>query len=323
MVNTHFSTKIPDEMSGWRLDKALAELFPDYSRARLQKWIKDGFVLVNAMPLRGKDKVQGGEDIEIIAQAEEEVTWEGQDLPILKILYEDDDIIVVDKEAGVVVHPGAGNPDSTLVNALLNHAPELVQLPRAGIIHRIDKDTSGILVVARSLPAHTSLVAQLQAREFKREYQAIVNGMMISGGTVDAPMDRHPIHRTRMAVVERGKPAVTHYRVIRRFRLHTLIRASLETGRTHQIRVHLAHAHYPLVGDPVYGGRLHLPPACTEDLQVALRQFKRQALHAERLGFIHPTQKEYMEWQVPIPADMQQLLKLLATDQQLFEAKKQ
>ncbi|EIJ44162.1 pseudouridine synthase, RluA family [Beggiatoa alba B18LD] len=314
MVNAHFSTKIPEEMSGWRLDKALAELFPDYSRARLQKWIKDGFVRVNAMPLRGKDKVQGGEDIEIIAQAEEEVTWEGQDLPILKILYEDKDIIVVNKDAGVVVHPGAGNPDKTLVNALLNHAPELAQLPRAGIIHRIDKDTSGILVVARSLPAHTSLVEQLQAREFKREYQAIVTGMMVAGGTVDAPMDRHPVHRTKMAVVAHGKPAVTHYRVMQRFRVHTLIRAILETGRTHQIRVHLSHVHYPLVGDPVYGGRLHIPPASSPELQEALRQFKRQALHAEKLGLIHPTQDEYMEWQVPIPADMQHLINLLSQD---------
>ncbi|MDD2816623.1 MAG: 23S rRNA pseudouridine(1911/1915/1917) synthase RluD [Thiotrichaceae bacterium] len=314
-VTTYLNTKIPLTLSGYRLDKALAELFPDYSRARLQQWIREGQVLVNAVPLRAKDKVLGGEDIQIVAESSEEVTWEAQDLP-LNILYEDEDVLVINKPAGLVVHPGAGNAHNTLVNALLFHAPELSDVPRAGIIHRLDKDTSGILVVARNLTAHTSLINQQQAREFKREYQAVIMGVLVSGGTVNAPIDRHPNLRTQMAVVEegRGRPAITHYRVMQRYRAHTLVRVKLETGRTHQIRVHMLYKRHPIVGDPVYGGRFRIPPASSAEFLETLRTFGRQALHAETLGFVHPRTGEMMEWNAPPPEDMQNLLAALAKD---------
>lgn len=314
-VTTYLNTKIPLTLSGYRLDKALAELFPDYSRARLQQWIREGQVLVNAVPLRAKDKVLGGEDIQIVAESSEEVTWEAQDLP-LNILYEDEDVLVINKPAGLVVHPGAGNAHNTLVNALLFHAPELSDVPRAGIIHRLDKDTSGILVVARNLTAHTSLINQQQAREFKREYQAVIMGVLVSGGTVNAPIDRHPNLRTQMAVVEegRGRPAITHYRVMQRYRAHTLVRVKLETGRTHQIRVHMLYKRHPIVGDPVYGGRFRIPPSSSAEFLETLRTFGRQALHAEILGFVHPRTGEMMEWSAPPPEDMQNLLAALAQD---------
>ncbi|OUD12690.1 23S rRNA pseudouridine(1911/1915/1917) synthase RluD [Thioflexithrix psekupsensis] len=315
-TTSHVTTKIPPEMAGYRLDKALAELLPEYSRARLQQWIRDGHVQVNAEVLRGRDRVRGGEDVVLLAQTEDQVDWTGQSLP-LSVLYEDEDVIIVNKPAGLVVHPGAGNPDQTLVNALLHYAPELAQLPRAGIIHRIDKDTSGVLAVARSLLGHTHLVAQLQAHTIVREYQAVVCGVLVSGGTVNLPIARHPTQRVRMAVVRSGKPAVTHYRVIQRYRAHTHIRARLETGRTHQIRVHLSHERYPLLGDPLYGGRLRYPPDSSEVFQKVLHDFQRQALHAERLGFQHPRTGDYMEWVVPLPEDMQQLLTALADDMRL------
>jgi 23S rRNA pseudouridine1911/1915/1917 synthase len=212
------------------------------------------------------------------------------------------------------VHPGAGNPDETLVNALLHYAPELAQLPRAGIIHRLDKDTSGILAIARSLPAHTHLVAQLQQHQFKREYQAVVTGVFVAGGTIDAPIGRHPTHRTQMAVITPGKPAVTHYRIIQRYRAHTHIRVQLETGRTHQIRVHMAYQRYPLVGDKAYGGRLHFPAGSSESLKQTLRTFPRQALHAETLGLLHPHSGQWLQWTVPLPQDMQNLLMELEQD---------
>lgn len=310
----HINAKIPPHMAGYRIDKALAELFPSYSRARLQQWIRNGHVLVNATLLRSKkDKVKGDEEVQITAQLEEEVPWQAQILP-LTLLYEDEDILVVNKPAGLVVHPGAGNQNNTLVNALLHHAPELGQLPRAGIIHRLDKDTSGVLVVARNLPAHTHLVAQLQRREFIREYQAIVIGVLVAGGTVDAPIGRHPTHRTRMAVVENGKSAITHYRIIQRYRAHTLMHVQLETGRTHQIRVHLAYKHYPLLGDPIYGGRLHIPAASSDTFKEILRSFQRQALHAARLGLTHPRSFELMQWAAPLPDEMQNVLLGLEKD---------
>jgi 23S rRNA pseudouridine1911/1915/1917 synthase len=316
MIQIHtFDAQIPPEMAGYRLDKALAQLFPAYSRARLQQWIHDGYVLVDTSPWRARDKVKGGEAIQIKAQLEEEVDWQAQPLP-LTLLYEDKDILVVNKPAGLVVHPGAGNQQNTLVNALLYHAPELAQLPRAGIIHRIDKNTSGVLVVARSLPAHTHLIEQLQKHEFKREYKAILNGVLVAGGTIDAPIGRHPTQRIRMAVVENGKPAITHYRVIQRYRAHTYIRVQLETGRTHQIRVHFAYKRYPITGDSVYGGRLQIPPDSSDTFKETLRTFSRQALHAEKLGLIHPTSGEFMEWIAPLPDDMQHLLTVLEQDQQ-------
>ena len=301
-------------MAGYRLDKALAELFPTYSRARLQQWLSEGQVLIDMMPRRrGKEKVQGGEKVQLTAQLEEQVSWQAQSLP-LNLLYEDEAILVVNKPAGMIVHPGAGNPDETLVNALLHYAPELAQLPRAGIIHRLDKDTSGILAIARSLPAHTHLVAQLQAHRFKREYQAVVTGVFVAGGMIDAPIGRHPTHRTHMAVVTHGKPAVTHYRIIQRYRAHTHIRVQLETGRTHQIRVHMAYQRYPLVGDRAYGGRLHFPAGSSESLKQTLRTFPRQALHAETLGLLHPYSDQWLQWNVPLPQDMQNLLKELEQD---------
>ncbi len=312
----HFNTKIPQNMAGYRLDKALAELFPSYSRGRLQQWMRDGYVLVNnVVKQRGKDKVKGDEDVQITVQLEEEVTWQAQQLP-LDLLYEDEDILIVNKPVGLVVHPGAGNKDNTLVNALLHHEPLLAQLPRAGIIHRIDKDTSGVLAVARSLPAHAHLVAQLQNHEFVREYQAVINGVLVAGGTVDAPIGRHPTQRIKMAVVASGKPAITHYRVIQRYRAHTHIRINLETGRTHQIRVHLTYKQYPLVGDNVYGGRLQIPPNSNDVFKETLRTFSRQALHAARLGFVHPSKGEFMEWTTPLPLDMKNLLTVLEMDRQ-------
>lgn len=301
---TKINITIPPEMAGYRLDKALAELCPSYSRGRLQQWIRDGYVLVNQTTSRAKNKVQGGENIEIATQITTEVAWQAQKLP-LNILYEDGDLLIINKAAGIVVHPGAGNPDKTLVNALLHHAPELKQIPRAGLIHRIDKDTSGLLVVARSLTAHADLVQKLQQRKFIRQYEAIVHGVMVAGSTIDAPIGRHRTQRVRMAVVENGKPAITHYRIIERYRNYTHISVKLETGRTHQIRVHMAYKRYPLLGDAVYGGRLH-----------KFQNFNRQALHAASLGFDHPNSGEFMQWTAALPDDMLKLLEELKQDKQ-------
>jgi 23S rRNA pseudouridine1911/1915/1917 synthase len=289
------------------LDLVLVQLFPDYSRSRLQKWIKDGQVSVDQKPLRAKDTVVGGETVELTVVLAEEIQWQAQELP-LDIVYEDDYVIVINKPASFVVHPGAGNVDGTLGNALLHRFPELQSVPRAGVVHRLDKDTTGLLVVARNLVAQKSLVEQLQAREFEREYQALVVGVMTAGGTVDKPIGRHPSQRIKMAVVHNGKEAVTHYRVLERFRAHTLVKLNLETGRTHQIRVHMAYIHYPLVGDPLYGGRLQIPAGCSAHFAQTLRQFKRQALHACRLGFLHPRSGEPMAWEAPLPRDMEQLV---------------
>lgn len=314
----HFTATVPDELAGQRLDQALAQLFPDFSRARLQQWIKAGQVKVDGQLRKAKEKLHGGEFIELTATAEEEVSWKPQPIP-LNLVYEDESILVINKPAGLVVHPATGNPDGTLVNALLNHAPELSEVPRAGIVHRLDKDTSGLLVVARTLKSQKALVDLLQARVMKREYQAVACGVLTAGGTVDAPMGRHPVDRKRMAVVHSGKEAVTHYRVIERYRAHSHIRVNLETGRTHQIRVHMAHLRHPLVGDPVYGGRLRLPPGCSEELQTFLRRFKRQALHAARLGLVHPNSGEEMSWEAPLPDDMIELLRVLAADTAAYD----
>jgi 23S rRNA pseudouridine1911/1915/1917 synthase len=307
------TTTIPANLAGLRLDQALATLFPDYSRARLQRWIKAGQVSVDERRMRSKDLVYGGEQVCLSVVLEEETRWRPQDLP-LNVVYEDTAILVIDKPLGVVVHPGAGNLDGTLSNALLHHAPELAAVPRAGIVHRIDKDTSGLLVVARSLMAQKSLVEQLQARVFEREYQAVAMGVMTAGGTVNVPIGRHPVNRLRQAVVPGGREAITHYRVEGRFRAHTHVRVRLETGRTHQIRVHMAHIQYPLVGDPVYGGRLRIPAGATPELEQALRGFRRQALHAARLGFVHPLSGEVVVWQAPLPADMAALLDACRAD---------
>ncbi len=262
---------------------------------------------VNQQKCRAKDTVFGGETVELTVVLAEEIQWQAQELP-LNIVYEDEFVIVINKPADFVVHPGAGNVDGTLGNALLHRFPELESVPRAGVVHRLDKDTTGLLVVARNLVAQKSLVEQLQARAFEREYQALVVGVMTAGGTVNEPIGRHPSQRTKMAVVHNGKEAVTHYRVIERFRAHTLVKLNLETGRTHQIRVHMAYIHYPLVGDPLYGGRLKIPAGCSAHFAQSLREFKRQALHACRLGFLHPNTQEFMAWDASLPPDMEHLL---------------
>jgi len=305
---------IPPHLAGQRLDQALAELVPDYSRARLQQWIKAGRVTLNGANCRPRDKLRGNEQVLIEIEHEPQTDWQAEDVPI-NIVYEDEAIIIINKPAGMVVHPATGNQSGTLVNGLLFHDERLIEVPRSGIIHRLDKDTTGLLVVARTLAAHTQLVERLQAREVKREYEAVVTGVMTAGGTVDAPMGRHPVNRKRMAVVvSGGKMAITHYRVKQRYRAHTHIKVRLETGRTHQIRVHMAHIRHPIIGDATYGGRLRLPPKCTEALANSLRSFPRQALHAARLGFIHPLSGEPVEWSAEVPGDMQELLRVLEED---------
>jgi 23S rRNA pseudouridine1911/1915/1917 synthase len=308
------SLTIPPEQAGQRLDQALAALLPDYSRSRLKSWIESGEILVDGTARRPRDKVLGGEAVEIAASLPEDDRTEAQPIPLV-LVHEDRHLFVVDKPAGLVVHPGAGNPDQTLQNALLALDPGLSTLPRAGIVHRLDKDTSGLLVVARTLPAHTALVRMLGEREVHREYEAVCRGVMTAGGTVDAPIDRHPTDRVRMTVREGGRESITHYRVIRRFRAHTHVRVQLETGRTHQIRVHLAHAGYPIVGDRVYGGRLAMPKGAGESLRAALRAFPRQALHAARLQFVHPVTGRSLECRSALPADMRTLLETLADDE--------
>jgi len=307
------TAEIPDHLDGKRLDQALASLFTDYSRSRLQQWIRNGQVEVDDEILRPRDKVFAGQQVIVQITEQAEGDWLAEAIP-LDIVYEDEQLLVLNKPAGMVVHPAAGNYTGTMLNALLFHDSDLKNVPRAGIVHRLDKDTSGLLVVARDISTHKYLVEQLQARAFEREYLAVVSGVMTAGGVIDEPIGRHPVNRTRMAVVQRGKPAVTHYRVAERFRAHTLVRVKLETGRTHQIRVHMAYQHYPIVGDPVYGGRLKLPKGCTEELASMLRNFKRQALHAVRLGLTHPSTGAAMSWEAPMPTDMQALIDSLAQD---------
>lgn len=305
---------VPPEMDNDRLDQVAARLFPDYSRSRLQGWIKKGDLLVDGTQLRTRDKVREGAQLSIDTEPEQAVGWQPQDID-LDIIHEDEHILVINKPAGLVVHPGAGHADGTLVNALLAHAPEMAQLPRGGIVHRLDMETSGIMVAAKSLLAHQDLVAQLQERTVKREYVAVCIGVMTGGGTVDEPMGRHPKQRKKMAVLAvGGKPAITHYRVTRRFGHHTQVAVNLETGRTHQIRVHMAHKHYPLVGDPTYGGRPKIPKGASEELIAALRGFPRQALHARALGLFHPETGEEVHFECPLPEDMQSLLAVLEAE---------
>lgn len=318
MSKIELSAMVDLHYAGQRLDQVLAQVFPQHSRSRLQSWLKAGQILVDGKIWRAKDKVIGGEKIIVIAEIEADKHWQAQDLP-LDIVYEDDAILVINKPAGLVVHPGAGNAKDTLLNALLNHAPQVAEVPRAGIVHRLDKDTTGLLVIAKTLAAHTSLVAQMQARTVKREYEAIAFGIMLSGGTLKTQMGRHPVDRKRMAVLTEGfgKEAITHIRVSERYRFHTLISVKLETGRTHQIRVHCAHLKFPLVGDNVYGKRLVIPKGASDELAEALRCFKRQALHAKRLTLQHPITGKTMQWQVKAPADYQHLLRLLREDAKL------
>ena len=313
MSQKPFQKAVPDSLAGQRLDLALAQMFPEYSRSRLKRWILDGHVSVEGEARRPRDPVDGGDSILLNPQAETSVTSEPEPIA-LNVAYEDEALLVINKPAGLVVHPGAGNLRGTLMNGLLHHAPSLEALPRAGIIHRLDKDTSGLLLVGKTLESHTALVRALADREIDRRYLAICVGVLTGGGTVDAPMGRHSGDRRKMTIREDGKPAVTHYRVLERFRAHTYVSVKLETGRTHQIRVHFAHRRNPLVGDPVYGGRLMLPAGATEGLIQALRGFRRQALHATRLGLSHPASGEPLEVECPPPADFEALVDTLRSD---------
>lgn len=307
------SAQVPVGMYGQRFDQVAAELFPDFSRSRLQSWIRDGQLTLDGRVAKPNAKVIGGEVLDLNAELEAQGTWEPEPID-LNIVYEDDHLLVINKPAGLVVHPAAGNYTGTLLNALLNHVPDLINLPRAGIVHRLDKETTGLMVVAKTLQAHGDLVEQLAERSVSREYEAVAVGAMTGGGTVDAPMGRHPTQRKLMAVLSQGgKRAVTHYRVLTRFPHHTHIRVKLETGRTHQIRVHMAHIGFPLVGDATYGKRFKIPKGATEELIEALKAFPRQALHAANLGLEHPATGEYCEWSAPLPADMQTLLAALKT----------
>ena len=301
---------IPEACAGQRLDQALARTFPDFSRSVLSRWLKAGHVHLDGVQRPPRHKVAGGEAVELHVQHQVESTWAGEAIR-LDIVHEDEDLIVVNKPAGLVVHPAAGNPAGTLVNALVHHAPELAELPRAGLVHRLDKDTTGLLVVARSRRAHTRLVADLQARTIRREYEAVVWGVPTGGGTIDAAIGRHPRDRKKMAVIRGGRPAVTHFTVAERFTAHSQLKVRLETGRTHQIRVHMAHKRLPLVGDPVYGGRRAAPGRLSENATRAVAEFRRQALHAARLGLTHPGSEEPMEWHAPLPDDMAHLLAAL------------
>ena len=309
------TAEVPPELAGKRLDQIAAQLFPDYSRARLQSWIRDGDLRVNGRALRPRDRVQLGAILVVETELEPADDWQAESLP-LQILFEDDSLLILNKAAGTVVHPAAGNHSGTLLNGLLHHYPQLEELPRAGIVHRLDKDTTGLMVVAKTLPSHTHLVAKLQARDISREYEAVVNGVLTGGGTVDEPLGRHPVNRKKQAVVHSGKEAVTHYRVEERFRAHTHVHVKLETGRTHQIRVHMAHINYPLVGDPLYGGRLQIPRASAAELVTYLRGFRRQALHARRLSFTHPESGEPVVFEAPLPDDFQGLLAQLRADRE-------
>ncbi|TWI02870.1 23S rRNA pseudouridine1911/1915/1917 synthase [Luteimonas cucumeris] len=313
------TARVPEAAAGRRFDAVLAELFPEFSRSRLAEWIKSGDARLDGNQVKPRDPVRGGETASLVAVLDMQTDAVAEDIP-LDVLYEDADVIVIDKPAGLVVHPGAGNPTGTLVNALLYRDPALAALPRAGIVHRLDKDTSGVMVVARSLQAHAALVAQLSARDVHRQYLAIVVGALVSGGTANAPIDRHPRDRLKMAVREDGRDAVTHYRLRERFRGHTALECRLETGRTHQIRVHMAHLKHPIVGDPLYGGPLKLPKGATQELIEALRGFRRQALHAETLEFVHPVSGEPVRVTAPVPGDMRELLRVLHEDAKQAQA---
>jgi 23S rRNA pseudouridine1911/1915/1917 synthase len=306
--------EFPPELAGRRLDQALATLLPQYSRTRIQRWIDEGAVRVNGLTPRARDVVVGGEAATVEARQADETAVAAEKLP-LDIVHQDAALIIINKPPGVVVHPGAGNREHTLQNALLAHDPKLRRVPRAGLVHRIDKDTSGLLVVARTLEAHGALVAALAAHDIEREYLALCTGAMTGGGTVDEPIGRHRTQRIKMAVRRDGRAAITHYRIEQRFRAHTLARVRLETGRTHQIRVHLAHVGYPIVGDPVYGGRRRIPAGATPQLIAALDGFRRQALHAARLEFVHPKSGKPVTFEAPLPPDFRQLLAALERDQ--------
>ncbi len=314
---------VKDSQLGQRLDQAIAELFSDFSRSRLKEWLLEGKVQLDGeVVIKPRTKVMGGELITIQAELEDEQRWVAQDLP-LNIVYEDDDILVINKPRDFVVHPGAGTPDGTVLNALLHHYPDIAEVPRAGIVHRLDKDTTGLMVVAKTVPAQTRLVRALQKRNITREYEAIIIGNMTAGGRVEKPIGRHSTKRTLMAVNELGKPAVTHYRVAEHFREHTRIRLRLETGRTHQIRVHMSYIQHPLLGDVAYGGRARIPKGASAELTDMIRSFDRQALHAVMLKFEHPITGEELEFHAPVPEDMVIMAEALRLDAKLHASEQQ
>lgn len=305
---------IPREYHGQRLDVVLAQLFPDYSRSQLSTWLKEGAITVNHHQCKPKEKVLGGEQIDLAIDFSEFERHNNSYLPEeipLHIVYEDDDLLVINKPSGLVVHPGAGNREHTLVNALLYHESSLEHLPRAGIIHRLDKETTGLLVVAKTLKAHTNLIRQMQARDVQRSYQTLVQGHLISGGEISTFYGRHPRNRLKMAVCTQGREAITLYSIRKQYHEFTLLDVQLQTGRTHQIRVHMAYINHPVVGDPLYGGRMRFPSNATEELREQFRQFQRQALHACKLSFIHPESEETLTFEAPLPDDFQSLLSVL------------
>jgi len=301
---------IPHRMTGNRLDASLSEMLPDYSRSKITSWIKSGDALINQKTFKPKDKVIGTEIVCLTLNQKQSNDWVAEKIP-LNVVYEDEDIIVINKQFGLVTHPGAGNWSGTLANALLYYDPALSTLDRAGIVHRLDKNTSGLMVVARNEKSQKYLVEQLQNHSVDREYSAIVYGHMIAGGTVDEPIGRDPKDRVKQAVLMSGKEATTHYRAIDRFKSHTHVKAILETGRTHQIRVHLSHVGHSLIGDPMYGGRVRFPKKASEELKDALVNFTRQALHSKKLTLTHPISGEKMSWKAPLPDDMLRLLEAL------------
>ena len=316
-LTIQLNAEVPTALGGQRLDQIAAQLFGEYSRSRLSGWIKEGRLTVDGAVVRPRDIVHGGAVLLLEAEQEAQGEWIAQDIP-LNIVYEDEHLLVIDKPAGLVVHPAAGHPDGTLLNALLHHVPDIINVPRAGIVHRLDKDTTGLMVVAKTLQAQTRLVEQLQKRSVSRIYECIVIGVITSGGKIDAPIGRSSSQRQRMAVTDGGKPAVSHYRVLERYRSHTYTRVKLESGRTHQIRVHMTHVGFPLVGDPVYGGRFRIPPAASLTMVQALKEFPRQALHARFLELNHPVTGQRMKWESPLPEDFVWLLTLLRQDREAF-----
>ena len=301
---------IPERMIGERIDAAISEMLPDYSRSKITVWIKAGDALINEKTFKPKDRVTGNEVVYLSLNQKQSNDWVAEKIP-LNIVYEDEDIIVINKQFGLVTHPGVGNWTGTLANALLYYDSSLSKLDRAGIVHRLDKNTSGLMVVAKNEKSQKYLVEQLQAHSIDREYSAIVYGHMIAGGTIDEPIGRDSKDRVKQSVSANGKEAVTHYRAIDRFKSHTHVKAILETGRTHQIRVHLSHAGYPLIGDPMYGGRVRFPKKANEVLKETLLNLKRQALHSKKLTLSHPISGELMSWKAPLPKDMQSLLDVL------------
>jgi 23S rRNA pseudouridine1911/1915/1917 synthase len=305
--------QVTDDQAGQRIDQVAARLFPDYSRARLQAWMKTGELTVNGQRCKPRESALAGSWLVLDATLQSAENWAAEEMP-LNIVYEDEELLVLDKQAELVVHPAAGHHQGTLVNGLLHYCPTLESLPRAGIVHRLDKDTTGLMVVAKNLKSHHALVKQLQSRSVSRQYEAVVQGVMTAGGTISAPLARHPVHRIKRAVSAGGQEAITHYRVVQRYAAHTHIRVNLETGRTHQIRVHMAHLKYPIVGDPLYGGRYRIPPNCAKELAGALETFKRQALHASELKLLHPATKLECRWEARLPDDFAGLLSLLHQD---------